>query len=112
VYPVSNEELATLRSRVRVTSQQPYIYSNASVKLGKKTLLMVILIQKEVKHDIVDENTLILIYFDAFITTCNLIYGVLKFLENVMLYDNGVLVTYVARGVKKHDRGGFYILKN
>ncbi|MBU2062234.1 MAG: tRNA (5-methylaminomethyl-2-thiouridine)(34)-methyltransferase MnmD [Bacteroidetes bacterium] len=109
-YPVSNEELAAMNyvAELRVTSQQSIFDIMHQSNWEEKWIIdghFDLTKRKQFFDDIVDENYFDLIYFDAFgyhvqpdlwsTEIFRKMYNALK--------DNGVLVTYAARGVVKRS---------
>ena len=109
-YPVSNEELAAMNyvAELGVTSQQSIFDLMHQSNWEEKCIIdghFDLTKRKQFFDDIVDENYFDLIYFDAFgyhvqpdlwsTEIFRKMYNALK--------DNGVLVTYAARGVVKRS---------
>lgn len=109
-YPVSNEELAAMNyvAELGVTSQQSIFNLMHQSNWEEKCIIdghFDLTKRKQFFDDIVDENYFDLIYFDAFgyhvqpdlwsTEIFRKMYSALK--------DNGVLVTYAARGVVKRS---------
>lgn len=109
-YPVSNEELAAMNyvAELGVTSQQSIFDIMHQSNWEEKCIIdghFDLTKRKQFFDDIVDENYFDLIYFDAFgyhvqpdlwsTEIFRKMYNALK--------DNGVLVTYAARGVVKRS---------
>mgnify|MGYP005810091675 CR=1 FL=1 len=109
-YPVSNEELAAMNyvAELGVTSQQSIFNLMHQSNWEEKCIIdghFDLIKRKQFFDDIVDENYFDLIYFDAFgyhvqpdlwsTEIFRKMYSALK--------DNGVLVTYAARGVVKRS---------
>ncbi|WP_339654728.1 tRNA (5-methylaminomethyl-2-thiouridine)(34)-methyltransferase MnmD [Flavobacterium frigidarium] len=109
-YPVSNEELAAMNyvAELGVTSQQSIFDLMHQSNWEEKCIIdghFDLTKRKQLFDDIVDENYFDLIYFDAFgyhvqpdlwsTEIFRKMYSALK--------DNGVLVTYAARGVVKRS---------
>ena len=109
-YPVSNEELAAMNyvAELGVTSQQSIFDIMHQSNWEEKCIIdghFDLTKRKQFFDDIVDENYFDLIYFDAFgyhvqpdlwsTEIFRKMYSALK--------DNGVLVTYAARGVVKRS---------
>jgi tRNA U34 5-methylaminomethyl-2-thiouridine-forming methyltransferase MnmC len=109
-YPVSNEELAAMNyvAELGVTSQQSIFDLMHQSNWEEKCIIddhFDLTKRKQFFDDIVDENCFDLIYFDAFgyhvqpdlwsTEIFRKMYSALK--------DNGVLVTYAARGVVKRS---------
>lgn len=109
-YPVSNEELAAMNyvAELGVTSQQSIFNLMHQSNWEEKCIIdghFDLTKRKQFFDDIVDENYFDLIYFDAFgyhvqpdlwsTEIFRKMYNALK--------DNGVLVTYAARGVVKRS---------
>lgn len=109
-YPVSNEELAAMNyvAELGVSSQQSTFNLMHQSNWEEKCIIdghFALTKRKQFFDDIVDENYFDLIYFDAFgyhvqpdlwsTEIFRKMYSALK--------DNGVLVTYAARGVVKRS---------
>ncbi|MEZ7515754.1 tRNA (5-methylaminomethyl-2-thiouridine)(34)-methyltransferase MnmD [Flavobacterium frigidarium] len=109
-YPVSNEELAAMNyvAELGVSSQQSTFNLMHQSNWEEKCIIddhFALTKRKQLFDDIVDENYFDLIYFDAFgyhvqpdlwsTEIFRKMYSALK--------DNGVLVTYAARGVVKRS---------
>jgi tRNA U34 5-methylaminomethyl-2-thiouridine-forming methyltransferase MnmC len=109
-YPVSNEELAAMNyvAELGVTSQQSIFDIMHQSNWEEKCIIdghFDLTKRKQFFDDIIDENYFDLIYFDAFgyhvqpdlwsTEIFRKMYSALK--------DNGVLVTYAARGVVKRS---------
>lgn len=109
-YPVSNEELAAMNyvAELGVTSQQSIFDIMHQSNWEEKCIIdghFDLTKRKQFFDDIVDENYFDLIYFDAFgyhVQPDLWSTEIFRKMYNA-LRDNGVLVTYAARGVVKRS---------